>query len=144
MTLAEFLATIKPIALNTIDANVETPYSAIKLLVSNQQQVDSRSKAVLKALQFAHVSVVKPTLTELVNSEEQVDNQYVTVTRLESQAPQYVYVIKSTIDKTFADVRLRIAGIEHKCIASFNDTEHSVTVTLSSEQTDAEHRLTIS
>ena len=45
--------------LNTIDFNVETPYTAFKLIAANEQMSLDNLNKIVAALQFAHSSQIK-------------------------------------------------------------------------------------
>lgn len=145
MTIAELIASLDVVVLNTIDANVETPYTAIKLLSANQASLNKRLQSYLEGLQYAHISQVKPTLTELIDSEETVANEYVTLTRLSTAVEnQYSYAVKSTIGKTLRSAIVYVNGALTYALIDVNEATQTITITFSLTNVEnADVRITI-
>lgn len=99
--------------LNTIDFNVETPYTAFKLIAANEQMSLDNLNKIVAALQFAHSSQIKLSTLSLVNNLEKWDSEYlwsmlITKPDTETGVTYYEWKITSTINKTLRAAMLTI------------------------------------
>lgn len=114
-TLAEIIAQSlhTDLELNTIDFNVETPYTAFKLIAANEQMTLDNLNKLVVALQFAHNSQIKLSTLSLVNNLEKWDSEYlwsmlITKPDTETGITYYEWKITSTINKTLRSAMLII------------------------------------
>lgn len=98
--------------LNTIDFNVETPYTAFKLVVANEQMSLDNLNKIVNALQFAHNSQVKLSTLSLIDNLEKCDDEYIWSMLIANpettDGEYYEWKLTSTINKELRAAMLTI------------------------------------
>lgn len=105
-TLASIIQTSlhTDLELNSVNTNIETPYTAFKLIIANEQMSLDNLNKIVRALQFAHISKVKLSTASLLNNLEKWDAEYlwsmlITVPDMDAGITYYEWKVSSTINK---------------------------------------------
>lgn len=116
-TFAEFLndSLHTDIEINQLDVNLESPYTAAKLLVLNESMLVENVNLVVTALKFAHQSHAALPLNSTLDNRVMFNDEYIAITRIvANDASTTKYQIDSLIDKKLRSAVLAVDNVYNK------------------------------
>lgn len=96
--------------LNVLDANVETPYTAAKILTANLKMLMSMSTSELSMLKLAHCPTFEISVGDIVGNRTEIADEWVAYSRQEDTEAEHCWQITSTVQKPIRACILKCNG----------------------------------